>query len=226
MTGNKFGRLTVLEMVGERVTGRHPRWMCVCDCGNQCVKTAVSLRTGREPSCGCATKDFQRKKHDLTGKKFDRLLVLQAEKTSDLNRNIIWKCVCDCGKVTFAIGSDLRNGHKRSCGCLHLDVLLKTHTKHNHAKAKKLSPTYISWYSMRTRCGNQNARNFKHYGGRGILVCDRWMKFENFLADMGERPEGKTLDRIDVNGNYEPNNCKWSTHSEQIKNQRRYLNGK
>ena len=226
MMGNKFGRLTVLEMIGERVTGRHPSWKCVCDCGNQCVKTAVSLRTGREPSCGCASKDFQRKKHDLTGKKFDRLLVLQAENSSNVKRRFLWKCVCDCGQVTLAVGVELRSGKKRSCGCLHLDVLLETHTKHGHARSGKLSPTYVSWYSMRTRCGNPNARNFKHYGGRGISVCEHWSSFENFLKDMGERPSGMSIDRIDVDGNYELKNCKWSTASEQVKNQRRYQNVK
>jgi hypothetical protein len=226
MIGNKFGRLTVLEMIGERKAGRHPTWKCVCECGNNCEKTAVALRVGREPSCGCATRDLQRQKHDLTGKKFDRLLVLSAEKLSNSKRSIVWKCICDCGQVTHATGSDLRLGHKKSCGCLHLDVLLKTVTKHGHARAKKLSPTYVSWYSMLTRCGNPNARNFQHYGGRGISVCERWKSFENFLADMGERPSGMSIDRINVNGNYEPSNCKWSTRSEQNKNQRRYLNGK
>ena len=226
MIGNKFGRLMVLSMVGERVAGRHPKWKCTCDCGNESIKSTVSLRYGREPSCGCAIKDFQRQKHDLTGKKFDRLLVLSAEKSSNSKRNIVWKCVCDCGKETAATGSDLRVGHKRSCGCLHLDALIESHTKHGHAKAGQLSPTYISWASMHTRCSNQNARNFKHYGGRGISVCERWKSFDNFLSDMGERPSGKSLDRIDVNRNYDPSNCKWSTHSEQVKNQRRYKNEK
>jgi len=226
MIGKKFGRLKVVEIEGNRISGRHPKWKCVCECGNQCVKTAVALRAGREPSCGCAARDYQRKKHDITGKKFGRLLVLSADKFSNSKRHIVWKCMCDCGNETSAIGSELRLGHKRSCGCFHLDVLLETHTKHGHAKAGQLSSTYISWASMHTRCSNKNSINFKHYGGRGISVCDRWKSFENFLADMGERKDGMSIDRIDVNGNYEPNNCKWSTHSEQNKNQRRYLNAK
>lgn len=123
MVGHKFGRLTVLEMHGERLAARHPKWKCVCDCGNETIKTATALRHGREPSCGCATKEFQRKKHDLTGKRFSRLLVLSPEKSSDSNRSIIWKCLCDCGKETVSVGSDLRRGHKKSCGCLHSDVI-------------------------------------------------------------------------------------------------------
>lgn len=226
MIGKKFGRLTVVEQDGERKAGRHPRWMCKCDCGNVVTKSAPALRQGREPSCGCAARDFQRQKYDLTGKKFGLLLVVKAESASNSKRNIVWKCLCDCGNETQAVGSELRSGHKRSCGCLHLDVLLETHTKHGHARAGQLSPTYVSWASMHTRCSNENSRNFKHYGGRGISVCERWKSFENFLTDMGERPDGMSLDRVDVNGNYEPSNCKWSNQSEQVKNQRRYKNVK
>lgn len=226
MIGKKFGRLTVVEQDGERKAGRHPRWVCKCDCGNVVTKSAPALRQGREPSCGCAARDFQRQKYDLTGKKFGRLLVVKAESASNSKRNIVWKCLCDCGNETQAVGSELRSGHKRSCGCLHLDVLLETHTKHGHARAGQLSPTYVSWASMHTRCSNENSSNFKHYGWRGISVCERWKSFENFLADMGERPDGMSLDRIDVDGNYEPSNCKWSHQSEQVKNQRRYKNVK
>ena len=126
MIGIKFGRLTVLEMIGERVAGRHPKWRCFCNCGNETIKTATALRNGREPSCGCAVRDFQRKKHNLIGKKFSRLLVLEPEKLSDFSRSILWKCICDCGKETVSCGSELRNGHKKSCGCLHSDVIRQT----------------------------------------------------------------------------------------------------
>ena len=224
MMGNKFGKLTVLEMIGERVAGRHPSWKCVCDCGKECVRTATALRAGKKSSCGCAIKSFQREKHNLSGKKFDRLLVLQAKNTSSLKRHILWKCVCDCGQETTATGSDLRSGHKKSCGCLQREITSENSTKHGHAKPKQQTRTYVSWASMHTRCKNKNAMNFKHYGGRGISVCERWESFENFLIDMGERPSGKSLDRIDVDGNYELSNCKWSTASEQVKNQRRYKN--
>lgn len=220
MIGRKFGRLIVVAQDGERMAGRHPKWKCKCDCGNEVIKSAIALRNGREPSCGCAARDFQRKKHDLTGQKFERLLVLEAENTSNSKRHIVWKCLCDCGNVTTATGSELRRFHKRSCGCLHSDVVVQISTKHGHAKAKNLSPTYVSWASMLTRCTNENAINFKHYGGRGISVCQRWKIFENFLEDMGKRPDGMSIDRIDVNGNYEPSNCKWSTQSEQLKNRR------
>lgn len=92
--------------------------------------------------------------------------------------------------------------------------------KHSHTTHKSSSPTYKSWHMMKQRCLNKNYNQFADYGGRGITVCDRWLQFENFLADMGARPDGKTLDREDNNGNYEPGNCKWSTRKEQQSNRR------
>lgn len=93
---------------------------------------------------------------------------------------------------------------------------------HGHGSAKNgRTPTYNTWMNMIQRCTNANAPGYKHYGGRGITVCERWLKFENFLADMGERPEGLTLDRIDNDGNYEPGNCRWATCEQQNANRRR-----
>ena len=100
----------------------------------------------------------------------------------------------------------------------------QTQVIHGHTIFGK-SSTYISWQCMGSRCNNPKAAGYAYYGGRGIKVCERWHQFENFLADMGERPEGMTLDRVDSNGNYGPGNCRWATYSDQSRNQRRYYGG-
>lgn len=147
-------------------------------------------------------------KKDLKNKKSGKLLFLKDTGKRKV-ANVIWKCICDCGNYHEV---EARNfGIIKSCGC-------SKYTSFGHSKNR--TPTYYSWEAMKTRCLNSNSKDYNHYGGRGIMICERWMVFENFLADMGERPEGKTIDRIDNNGNYEPSNCKWSTMKEQNRNKR------
>lgn len=154
---------------------------------------------------------------DFTGEKFG-LLTANRRVGKNAQRVSLWECICDCGKTTTVPGSNLGSGHTRSCGCLRL----KANTTHGHGGAKT-SPTYNSWLAMKKRCLNPNQKGYNHYGGRGITIHTEWItSFAQFLADMGDRPAGMTLDRIDCNGNYEPANCKWSTISEQNANQRRW----
>ena len=150
---------------------------------------------------------------DLTGQRFGRIIVI--EKTDRRSgRHIIWKCKCDCGKETFVSGNNLRSGNTTSCGCLNKELVI-TH-------GQSYSSEYGSWKMMKDRCYNLKNKQFKDYGGRGIEVCDRWKdSFENFFEDMGPKSSGKhSIDRIDVNGNYDPENCKWSTDVEQNRNKR------
>jgi hypothetical protein len=146
---------------------------------------------------------------DLTGQKFGLLTVLhRSEKKS--SAGAIWDCVCECGGTASANTLKLRTGHTTSCGCHRRKVL--SNLTHGMSKS---GGTYKSWKEMRNRCNNPNAQNYKWYGGRGIKVAPEWDDFMVFLADMGERPKGKTLDRKDSDGDYEKSNCKWSTPKEQ-----------
>lgn len=149
---------------------------------------------------------------DLTGQVFGSLVVTERSGTTP-GGVATWVCICQCGKETVCRANHLRSGRSKSCGC--------GRTPHGHTSGR-ISSTYVSWASMLTRCRNPNQSGFEYWGGRGITVCEKWMSFENFLADMGERPAGKTLDRFpDVNGNYEPGNCRWATPKEQRANQRK-----
>lgn len=121
-------------------------------------------------------------------------------------------CRCVCGNEREVNGYNLTGGKVKSCGCLVW--------KHGHSSGGKVSRTWASWRSMRERCLDPNHRGYAYWGGRGVTVCERWGSFENFLSDMGERPLGMTLDRIDNDGNYESGNCRWATPKQQILNSR------
>ena len=150
----------------------------------------------------------------MIGARFGRWTVIDTLQTSK------WLCRCDCGTERMVAKRDLKRGHSSSCGCLKREMAPFFHRKHGHGRPKAQTPTYKSWSEMIARCSNPKSKIYRYYGGRGIAVCERWRSFENFLADMGERPPERSLDRIDTNGNYEPKNCRWATKVQQMRNMR------
>lgn len=164
---------------------------------------------------------------DMVSCRFGRLFVVARAKAPSHVSNqgrAYWECICDCGNATTVSGRDLRGARTQSCGCLHTEISSITATRHGHAKPGLHTRTYNTWQAMRRRCLQENEDRYAEYGGRGITICARWDSFEAFLEDMGERPDGMTLDRYpDVNGNYEPGNCRWATVKEQNENKRNSL---
>lgn len=163
---------------------------------------------------------------DLVGQRFGKLVV-QCRGPKKPYRHVTWRCLCDCGGIAPAVmAGNLKNGNTTSCGChkreVHRALAAIKFTKHGGCTRKNPSPEWRSWASMLRRCDWPRHINFADYGGRGISVCDRWREsFEAFRADMGKHPgPGYSLGRIDVNGNYEPGNCKWETYYEQVRNRR------
>lgn len=158
---------------------------------------------------------------NLIGIKFTRLTPIKYTGTNKY-RESLWLCQCDCGNKKIISGHNLKSGHTKSCGCMGNG---SGNLIHGHSRKGKESKTYRSWKAMVQRCTNTNNPGYKNYGGRKITICYRWsnknpLGFQNFLEDMGERPKGKSIDRIKNNKGYHKNNCKWSTGKEQSRNQR------
>jgi hypothetical protein len=152
---------------------------------------------------------------ELTGQVFGRLKVLENAGV-DKEKKLLWKCECVCGNSLVVVGGSLRSGLTKSCGCLRKEVssgLTKTHGMREH-------PLYSTWCNIKGRCLNTKRKEYNYYGRRGIRVCDEWVNdFPRFLSDMGDKPSSKhSIDRVDNNGNYCKENCRWSTKSEQSRN--------
>lgn len=159
------------------------------------------------------------KKEIKPGDVFDRLTVVRFAGTNKY-RTKTWECLCACGNIRIVRGTELRSGRQKSCGCHRTEIFIARNTEHGHTSRAKTSPTYTSWKKMIARCTNKNYYQYKNYGGRGITVCEEWRDFTVFLRDMGERPKGKELDRIDNDLGYSVSNCRWATHTQNNRNKR------
>lgn len=203
MIGKTFGNWFVIS--GPEIIKKKKYYLCRCNCGNEInVRDDALIKANSKFCMKCRHHD----KKINSGDKFGSWTVIQEVEAKEKRKHYIVKC--DCGTIKILKGIRLRFGDSlkcRKCGS----------TKHSMAYSK----TYYTWESMIQRCISPNNTNYKHYGARGIRVTESWLIFSNFLADMGERPEGLELDRIDNDGNYEKSNCRWITHQENLLNKKR-----
>lgn len=232
LTGQRFGRLTVIGRAEDKTYANKRysvMWLCQCDCGKQVVKSSVLLRKGFSTSCGCDKGEKKIGFHeDLAGKRYGKLTVVSFIPPNQReNKNRSWLCRCDCGNMTQVNVTHLKTGHTTSCGCAVVEHIASVNRKYEFV-SKRL---YAVYKSMMNRCYNLKAHEYKNYGGRGITVCEEWRGEYGYDAfskwalnssdyDINADRGQCTLDRIDIDKGYSPDNCRWITNKAQQNNKR------
>lgn len=215
-TGKRYGLLQVLERAESKVLSngaKYAQWLCKCDCGTVKEVYASFLRSGQVKSCGCLRSAPT---VDWTGQRQGKLTIVTRAPdgvTKSGKKTILWNCVCDCGNKLVLKNTGLRDGAS-SCGCSN------NYITHMHTSGDLHTPTYTSWDAMLQRCLNPKCHAYDEYGGAGIRVDEDWKDFSKFLEDMGEKPDGTSLNRINGAPIYSKATCEWATFSIQAYDQK------
>lgn len=222
ISGRKYGMLTVLHRAENR--GRQTFWTCRCDCGTVKDIRGGDLKCGKIRSCGCIKSETAKNNTfvDITGMTFGRLTAIEC--VGSKNNRAQWLLQCSCGNMIIANGKDVRSGNTKSCGCQKKESAVTT----PYIDGRSSERLNRVWYGMMARCYNPNTNSYKNYGGRGISICDEWhdyAKFRTWALENGYNPDAEfgecTIDRINNDGNYEPQNCRFVDSKVQAKNKRK-----
>ena len=227
ITGLKFGKLTAIKLHHTEKKNNCTKhfWLCKCDCGNEIIVCKQNLTNNNTQSCGCLKEKLLLDTDNIIGKKFGHLTVLKLDHKKQIFNSsgkkngwfYYYLCECECGNECIVERKHLLTKHSQSCGCHKVNLLKERTTTHN----KRYTKIYNVWCGIKGRCYNLRQISYKHYGAKGIIMCDEWlndfMNFYNWSMANGYK-EGLSIDRIDINGNYEPSNCRWTDDKTQARN--------
>ena len=217
LVGKKIGKLTIMKRLPMKKS--YVEYECLCDCGNTIIKAHSNLvsTVGEKCCSNCKTPKVE----DISGKRFGRLTAIKYIGKSK-GKQTLWECKCDCGNIAIAHHQNLKSGHTSSCGCYNSEVASEREKEHGQSGTR----LYNIWHDMIYRCYNGNHRSYKDYGGKGIIVCNEWKDdfeaFRNWAIENGYK-ENLSIDRIDSDKNYCPENCRWATDIQQANNTSRNL---